>query len=265
MGKIVSAFFATLLLLSGFVARAQQQQKPPSAPPGALVTDRPDFTESTETIPQGRKQIEGGYTFARTGEERSDSIGELLLRVATGARSELRVGFPNYARLRGSGAATGFEDASLGAKFRLRDAGEDFGLRRPAVSLIVATSLPTGGRAYRVRALQPEAKLCLSAELSNRLGVAANLNYAYLSDDGDRFGEFSSSLSLAQSLSERTGVFLEYFGFFPGGSGRADSHYVNAGATYLINNDVQWDGRVGKGLNGAADDYFVGLGAARRF
>ncbi len=246
-------------LLPGWCAAQESPAEP-------IVTDRPDFTESTETIPVGRIQIESGYTFARTGDERSDSLGELLLRVSLGPRSELRVGVPNYARLRGgSGRSSGFEDASLGAKFRLVKAGEGFGLRRPAMSLIVATSLPTGARAYRSKELQPEAKLCLSADLSETLAVAANLNYAYLSDDGDRYGEPSGSLSFAVGLNDRTGVYLEYFGFYPSGAARPDSHYLNGGVTYLVTNDYQLDVRAGIGLNGVGTDNFVGIGAARRW
>lgn len=254
------------VVLLGSRCFAQATPPAPAADTEPIITDRPDFTESTDTIPVGRIQIEGGYTFARTGDERSDSLGELLLRVSLGARSELRVGVPNYARLRGGpGRSSGLEDASLGAKFRLIEAGEGFGLRRPAVSLIVATSLPTGARAYRSRVLQPEAKLCLSADLSKTLAVAANLNYAYLSDEGGRYGEPSGSLSFAAGLNERTGAYLEYFGFYPGGAQRPDLHYLNGGATYLINNDYQLDARIGKGLNGVSHDYFVGFGAARRF
>ncbi len=45
----------------------------------------------------------------------------------------------------------------------------------------------------------------------------------------------------------------------------ATSLYLNGGATYLINSDYQLDARVGRGLNGVSNDYFVGFGAARRF
>ena len=42
-------------------------------------------------------------------------------------------------------------------------------------------------------------------------------------------------------------------------------HYLNSGLTYLISNDVQFDIRFGRGLSGAADDYFVGTGLSVRF
>jgi hypothetical protein len=49
-------------------------------------------------------------------------------------------------------------------------------------------------------------------------------------------------------------------------SGTAENeHYLNGGLTYLINNDVQFDVRVGWGLNEAAEDFFAGAGLSVRF
>jgi hypothetical protein len=276
--RTVAAALPAVVATAAITLPATLAPVPVAARPAAtepLVTDRPDFTESTETVPEGRTQIEFGATFTRNGGkggERSDSFGEALVRIATGRRSELRLGVPSFTRMRSSGPAgsraSGLEDATLGAKFRLADGNGLLGLRHPAIALIVETSLPTGNSDFRVRRLQPGAKLCLSADLSETLAVAANLNYARLFD-GHSFDEFSGSLTFGFSLTERTGAFLEYFGLFPGGSSsgadRSDTHYVNGGLTYLVHPDLQLDARIGAGLNGRSDDHFLGLGAARRF
>lgn len=241
----------------------------PASDPRAepLVTDRPDFTESALTIPQGLYQAEFGTTFTKSGSDKENGFGELLMRIGLNKRTELRVGVPTYLTTRAaqSGRTSGFSDASLGFKFSLASAGAQLGLRQFDVGLIVATTLPTGSRAYRGKYLQPGAKLLLASALTETIAVSANLNYDYVSENDDQFGEVSSSLSFGFVLNERTGAYLEYFGFYPSGEARDDSNFVNTGATYLLNNDLQLDARVGKGLSKNQDDYFIGAGASVRF
>ncbi len=69
----------------------------------ALVTDRPDFTESTETVKLGRFQLEGGYTFTRIDNNKEHTLGELLLRIGARQRLELRIGISSYALTRSPG------------------------------------------------------------------------------------------------------------------------------------------------------------------
>lgn len=102
-------FVAAGALLIGGAAAAQE--------PAPLVTDRPDFTESTETVPAGRVQFEGGYTPLRSGGVDEHAIGEVLLRLGVSGRTELRLGLNSFlvARVPGEPTSTGLEGASLGA------------------------------------------------------------------------------------------------------------------------------------------------------
>lgn len=232
-----------------------------------IITDRPDFTESTETVPTGMTQIEAGATFTRVGDERSSSFGEVLVRHALGRKTELRLEVPSFSRTRGAeGRQSGFEDGSIGFKYMLSQGSGGFGLKKPRISLIGDTSLPIGSRDFRERKLQPGAKLLLGWDLSERLALSSNLNYAYLSEDGERFGEFSGSLSLGISLTERVGSYIEVFGFFPGGD-RENTRFVNGGFTYLVNPNFQLDTRLGFGLGNdvGGSDTFFGVGVSRRF
>ncbi|HEX8550321.1 MAG TPA: transporter [Abditibacteriaceae bacterium] len=232
----------------------------------ALITDRPDFTESTQTIPRGRMQLEGGATFTRRGSSRETGIGELLLRVAAGKRSELRLGANSYVVQRAPGSRTsGKDDVSLGLKVRLRDS-ETTSLLAPRVSLIVQTSVPSGARALREDKWQPGAKLLFGWDVNEKTGFAANLNYDYASEAGQRFGQVSASASVGYSVSERTGAFLETYALFPGSAGGENETFVDTGLTYLLSPDFQLDARVGLGIgNNVGSDYFFGVGAARRF
>ncbi len=65
--------FAALILLgsSEWCAAHGAQAEP-------LVTDRPDFTESAETVAPGLFQLESGYTFTRRGDDKEHALGEFL-------------------------------------------------------------------------------------------------------------------------------------------------------------------------------------------
>lgn len=226
-----------------------------------LVTDRPDFTESVDVVQPSHAQVEGGATTSREGVTREHALGEVLVRVGVTRRAELRLA-PNSSvvqRVGGRTVATGMEDASIGTKVRL------YGGRgmAPATSLIVGTTLPTGGSAFRGRSLSPEAKLLLAWDLSEKLSLSSNLNVESAREGGGRVTTYASSASFGLALTERIGSYAEYFGFYPQGS--AASHYANGGLTYLLSPDLQLDGRAGQGMNGIDGDWFVGFGISRRF
>ncbi|MBI4544464.1 MAG: transporter, partial [Gemmatimonadetes bacterium] len=231
-----------------------------------LVTDRPDFTESVAVVPRGRLQAEAGYTFTRTGAQEEHALGEILLRIPAAERLELRLGLNSFVWTRGPGGdAAGREDASLGMKLRLAEARPEAGVFGPGVAVLAALAVPTGSSALREENLQPEAKLALGFELSDRLGLSSNLNYAYASDAGRRFHQLSGSLSLGYAVAPRLGSYLEVFGFAPDGPDGSEMACLNGGFTWLLSPDLQLDARAGIGLNGARPDYFAGVGLARRW
>lgn len=254
---------ATLVAVTVPVASAQSF----SGLEEPLVTDRPDFTESTDTVPRGHFQLEGGYTLARVEDDESQSLGELLLRVGLGERWEARIGAGSHSWIDSpAGDLSGFEDPSLGIKIRLSPETDLLPPGRPAMALILATSVPVGDDELTDDEWVPEAKLGFSWDLTERLALASNLNWAYPVDGDDRFHQLSASVSGGWSFTDRIGGFLEYFGFSEEVEDGPSTHYLNTGVTYLISNDLQLDVRVGHGLGNDADpDDFVGFGAAVRF
>jgi hypothetical protein len=82
----------------------------------------------------------------------------------------------------------------------------------------------------------------------------------------DEYTDWAQSWTVAYSLTDKLGAYTEWFALFPHNSNTAKpEHYFNGGFTILLSNDIQWDIRVGTGLNKSADDYFVGSGISIRF
>ena len=250
------------LFLAGSASLAAAQAVQPRHPEGfagPMVTDRPDFTESTEAVPRGRFQLEAGYTFVRRRGPDEHSVGEALLRYGFAERWELRIEAPSLV-FESDPYDAGLSDLGIGLKHEL---AEQDGAR-PALGLIVSATLPTGSEGFSEDTVVPQATLAWAYDLTERLSLGGNFNLAAPRDEDERFLAPSSSLALGLALAEKLGVFAEYFGFYPSGD-RDETHYGSAGLTYLFTPNFQLDFRVGIGLNSAADDGFAGTGFSLRW
>lgn len=232
-----------------------------------LVSDRPDFTESTSTVQPGDVQAEGGYTFSRSAGERSSSAGELLLRIGVTRRAELRLEPGSYAWVTSPGETrSGREDGEVGAKLRLHNAKDENPSPVPAVSVILKSSVPTGSGVFRENRLQPEVELATAWTLTRHVGLGTNIDMARLvADDGRRYTELAVSASFGFDLSPRWGAFAEAYGFVPENSATKRTGYLDTGLTAALSADLQIDVRAGMGLNGTPPDYFLGAGLVRRW
>lgn len=244
-----------------------------------LVTDRPDFTESTDAVPAGHVQLELGYTFTydREGNERlrTQTPPELLVRVGIVDNLELRIGWDGYTlteqsvpversnrtRFTDHDWSQGSNDLSLGIKYKFFEQHE----WRPHFGVIAGVSVPSGSAILSSGDVDPELVLLWAYDLSDTTALAGNVGFAAPTDAGDRFFQATASLSVAASLTDRLGAYIEYFGIYPNAEHTDCAHSANGGLTYLINNNLQLDWRIGAGLNEEADDFFTGFGIAWRF
>lgn len=237
----------------------------------ALVADRPDFTEATSTVGLGVFQLELGYTLGSDTDgkfmTRAHSYGEPLLRVGVlSERLELRAGTSvvtdvDNASPRGV-TTTGLEDLYLGAKIAL------FGQRGafPATAILPQVTVPTGSGAFSAGRTLPGVNFMYSWDLSETLSLAGSTQVnAAVADEDEDYREWAQSLSWGIGVGQRSGLYAEWYAFVPSGLERGRSeHYLNSGLTWLANDDLQWDVRVGVGLNDAAEDMYVGAGMVLR-
>jgi len=252
--------FALLLILMPCGCLVGADEIPP------LVTDRPDFTESAETVPRGGIQLEFGYTFGEEGDLKTHALGEVLVRAALVEWAEVRVGLNSWAWADGPDCrCDGLEDSSLGAKFKLADAPDEPGSIRPAVALLVGTSVPTGDDGFGEDEWQPEAKLALAWDLNDRTALSTNVGYAYPSENGEGFSEFSGSLSLGYGLTGSVGCYVEYYQFLRNETGMDDPGFINGGFTWLTGENFQFDWRAGYQVAGDGSEFYTGIGASWRW
>ena len=263
----------TALALSATTVAAQDQGASPEVAAGgtgepaeALVTDRPDFTESVVSVAPRRVQVEAGYTHEEKDGEASDAFGELLLRIGLSERVELRLAPNSYRRdlPRGGDDAEGREDPSIGIKLETGHGGDAPSLWKPATALLLGTTLPLGDSEVTSDELLPSAILALEWELGGGAGIGSNIGAAAEADERGRFVTGVFSVALGFDLGGAWGGFVEYYTFVPEGSERQTQQFFDAGLTFQISDDFQLDARIGTEAGGETD-WFAGVGLAYRW
>jgi hypothetical protein len=238
-----------------------------------LVTDRPDFTESSVTVGAGVIQLETGYTFTYDNEDgdrtRNHSFPESLLRIGMFADwFEFRVEW-NYAiedfeiggvEDRNSGA----EDMTLGVKLALTPQE----CMLPETAIILQMSVPTGADAFSADEVLAGFNYCYGWDITEELSMGGSTAVNGATDDetADIYSEFSQSWTFNRSLGEQVTGYVEWYVLVPiSADTNRTQNYFNGGFSVLLNDNVQWDIRAGVGLNEAADDFFAGSGLSIRY
>lgn len=236
-----------------------------AASAGALVTDRPDATESSSVIAPNFAQFEVGITVAEDSEGASYSdFGGSLLRVGVVEDWELRLGWDGY---HDASDASGAGDGLLGFKYSIAaEAREDF---LPEMALLVHTTVPWGDDALTSNEWDPSFLLSFSHTLDERWSLGYNVG-AELATSEKANGEDTTrasalySIALGYGATDQLGFFIEVFGDV-GLSAETSSASLDGGLTWLFSDDSQLDLFAGVGLNNDADDWFVGIGYSIRF
>ena len=264
MSRTFTVLAAGLLLAGASSATAQDRPGAAAAP--ELVTDRPDFTESSEVVGRGVLQVESGLTFEddrQAGERaRVVSAPQVLVRVGMTPRFELRFGGDGFVSesIRTAGGAfqtSGSSDAEIGFKYKLTGspvAGFD-------AAILPSLSLPTGRDGLTSDGYDPGVKLTWARELPRGFGLSGNVNGAWLTVDGRRDWEPSVSVSVSHGFGANWGAYWETYGFFGEGSCACT---FNTGITRGFGENLQLDVEAGRGLTASAPDWFVGVGFAVR-
>lgn len=217
-----------------------------SATAQTIVTDRPDQTESSSTVPKGSFQIETGvlvgFTEADDLSERNLLLPSTLFRIALTECLEIRFvsQFESNKNKTFEETFSGISDLEVGAKVQLFKK-EDVNTEMAFLSHLI---LPTGSKAVTNDEFGTINKLSISHELSDKMGLGYNFGYDYF---GRGKGNITYSIALGIGITDKLGVYVEPYGALV----EIDQHEANfdAGIAYLIKDNLQLDFSFGTGIN----------------
>lgn len=244
LSRLASAALALLLAATLNLAPSASAQ---------ISADRPGFGDGTATVAPGTFQAGLGYAVNGNGVT-SHELGQLFLRYGVTDALELRGGVGSYEVTDGE---NGYNGTGVGAKLRL------FQNETSALSGVATLGLPTGTGALDTvddRARQT-VKLAYDGALGDGLTLSVNGGASFFYTD-DSAVEWLLIPTLSFGLTETTGAYVGYAGFYDDG---LNANWVEGGVTLLATPDTQLDVNTGLRVDDNGDDFFLGLGVARRF
>ena len=223
-----------------------------------IITDRPDITESAIVVPKASLQAENGLTWTSDHLDNLVALCQTLLRLGLSDRTELRLSLPSYSqsfsRTRDS---SGFTDLSIGFKRQLGPLPGGFDL-----SLIVATSVPSGTADKTTHRLDPFLKVPWSRELGNGWSVGGMASIFWPTEGSRRNLTWEPTFVLQRDLGRSLDIFAEYGGdYSQHGGARQTIHF---GTAYRINSTNQVDFHFGFGLSSSTPQRFFAAGYSFR-
>lgn len=264
---IVIALFS----LFGFSYSQKQEPMPAHVAPSwtvpDLITDRPDQTESSVTVPHNSLQIETGFIFERF--MHSDytfdnwGIATTLFRYGLLKNMELRLASNyQYSELKTTGSnmdtiQQGMGPILAGVKIYIT---EEHGAWPELALLADITLNVVGDLDYRPTNSYTTIKFAASHTLSKVFGLGYNFGIANNGEVAKGF--FVYSVVLGASITERLSAFAEVYGNFD------DSQYprtrLDGGLTFLLRPNLQLDLSGGFGPNDVQSMWFSSIGLTWR-
>jgi hypothetical protein len=220
-----------------------------------LLTDRPDFTETSTVIRAGGFQLEGGITRAQEQSDWELAGPELLMRLGLWKRVELRLGAPDavVSDARTTPLDLDIGEAYLGFKVQLGPDGAPWG-----AALIPAATFPMGDE-EELRGI-PELVATWATDLPRNMSLGGIVGYAWLEQADAGEDVLFPTVSLGVPFGENVGAFFEWAAEFSDGVDSA--HLFHQGFTFAISPRFQLDLHYGVGLTEPAPDFFLGGGFA---
>ena len=259
------ATFAACVTASPLHAQESSQLLFPVRP---LATDRPDRTESPYSVPKGWMQVEADLVthgeFTRGDETLTNtSVGAFNLKWGLTHRMDVQLLFTPWSKTHFD--APGIDDdesgtgqAGLRAKFNL--AGNDGG--DVAAGVIPFVFIPTRGNPI-LDAATWGVLLPVSMAVTDGFAMASMLGATRVENDD---WWVTGSVSLATSLTERLGGFLEVYVARSGLDEDALEDVTgDVGFTFAPSENWQLDAGVYYGLTDPTEDWRVFMGASTRF
>lgn len=224
-----------------------------------LVTDRPDYTESAQTVLPDMVQLEMGVGYAEMGDVSVTAYPNLLARIGIVKNLEIRLGLPGWVTPKvGDNSETYMNDVLFEAKYKISK-------KRASIpmALLFVMTLPTGDDEVSSGSPNIGMKFATSLDLNDQFSVGANVGAVSVEVNDQREILVLGSVSLGVGLTDKFGAFLEVFEEAPAST--PWQPILDGGFTFLITPTNQLDFYVGTGLNDYGPDLMLGAGFSTRF
>ena len=276
MARVLEILTVVLAALPAMAAPASAEErqggyhlfKPvPKGQLRTLAADRPDATESPQTVDAGHAQLEmdvAAYLRDRSGADvEGVALGTANIKLGLTHNVDLQLVLEPYSRVRerAGGVTTttkGFGDITLRVKVNLW--GND-GDRRTAFAVMPFVVFPTSEGKDDV---EGGVILTMGVDLPQGWGLGIQLELDVVRN-GATDVDISHTIVLGHDIVGALAGFVEIFSLFPGESGADWVGTFNVGLTYALNDDVQLDVGAFIGLSNAADDFVIFCGFTWRF
>ena len=231
-----------------------------------LITDRPDQTESSSVVPHKSLQIETGFLLENDESEelvkKSFAYNTTLFRYGLLENFELRLGL-EYLGQRTDVKNTDLSNtvkrlSPLYTGFKVRISDEQGW--KPEMAFLGGLVLPfTAIGNFKPTYTAASMRFSFSHTFSERVSLGYNLGAEW--DGFTAEPGFFYSMALGIGMTEKLGMFLESYGLIPEKS--ESEHMFDAGFTYLLLPNLQFDISGGIGLYNAFD-HFISFGLSYR-
>lgn len=216
-----------------------------------IITDRPDQTESSSTIAKSNLQIEAGVQYSEVPGSNELLIPTVLFRYGLIDILELRLvtEFTSIKDELTKKSTSGLTDIQLGVKVQLLKKDN-----APEIAFLSHVVIPTAKNVLSVKKTGVINKFSIAHDLFKGISIGYNIGYDYF---GEGSGNFTYSVALGASLSDKVGVYIEPFGEFIDFNKNISN--LDFGFTYLFNKNLQADISYGTGLNNSMNYYSTGI------
>ncbi|MRW94307.1 transporter [Duganella sp. FT80W] len=260
-----SIWIATLLIPPLLAQAADEKDQ--------IITDRPDFVESSNVVGAGRFQIETSVAMDRNKangiKERSYST-PTLLRFGLSDNLEARIETDGRMRVITDDLNTGthstengYADVSLGVKWHVADEQG----ARPSMGILAHVDLDSGSGPFRAAGRGGSLRLAAEWELPDEMGLGIMPGIAWQhNDNGERYTSGIFGIVLGKNWSERCRTFIEYSApqIARSGNGGMVTTF-DVGASYLLTDTMQVDTALSRGLNKNTPDWSWTVGLSLKF
>jgi hypothetical protein len=247
--------------LGSFALYAQEEDQL-----GALITDRPDATESPTAVPKGFLQVETGAfyeSFEDNGIKNENyTYNTTLVRYGLLKNLELRLGWDfveGQTKVNGTALdniTSGFNPLLFGFKTTI---AKENGCM-PEIGFLGHLYLPfTAGSDYKPDTTGVDFRFSFAHTLSEKSSIAYNLGAAWRDDSPE--AAYLYTLAYGYSITNQLGAYAELYGDFPENS--KANHLWDVGLTYLVSNNVQLDATVGSSFT-EGQDILISAGVSFR-